>query len=278
MKRFLALLLCAILLLTALPVSALAAKAEPADLWEQITAIENRAAARRGADTVESRTALYSGLVDQIVEVVENSEFYVPGTLERHGNFFFWVDTNGDPNGYSPNLRAKLSLGAIPGADPEDFAATEVVDYRGRGGSPASINIAAFQPYIGIDSSFTAQYENRCNALAAATGGTGTTYKTNNANINNLGLALSTCGVVIFDSHGTTDYDNGSWSNPDYTSRANDSYLCLTTGTGITAEDKQSTQGQFGTYYHAFNSGGTWCVDGTAMSNHMTTDAPNSMV
>ena len=278
MKRWIALLLSLVLIISVIPVSyARPAESAPAeDVWETIQAIEDRLDSRVSCTDLNARTAAYSGAVEEIIAAVTSSSTYVPGSLERHGNFFFWLDKNGDPNGYSPSLRARMRSGAVPGADAEDFAATEVVDYRSKGGYAGSMDVAAFQPYIGIDSSFTAQYENRCKAIAQATGGVGTTYKTNNANINNIGLALSTCGVVIFDSHGTTDYED--YYNEDYTTQANSSYLCLTSGTGITTQDKQSAQGEFGTYYHAFNSGGTWCIDGTAMANHMTTDSPNGML
>ena len=62
MKRLFALLLCAVLFLTMLQVSALAAG--PADIWEQISAIETRAAARRGASTLETRTEAYRESLD----------------------------------------------------------------------------------------------------------------------------------------------------------------------------------------------------------------------
>ena len=280
MKKWFAIILACILTFSSLPMGS-AARQEPEqarDIWDIIAEIEDSAVPEGCEISVAERTASYNASVDEIIEAVMASPDYVPGSLERHGNFFFWLDTEGDPNGYSPSLRARQRSSEIPGADPEDYAAIESVSYAAKGGSAGSMDVAAFQPYIGIDGSFTAQYENRCNAIAQKTGGTGTTYKTSQANINNIGLALSTCGVVIYDSHGTTDYDNGSWSNPDYTTYANCSYLCLTSGTGITAEDKQSATGDFGTYYHAFQSGSTWCVDGTAMANHMTSDSPNGIL
>ena len=275
MKKFIALILALILTLSVSPLAfaSFQGGAQQRDIWEMISDIEQNAARKTRANNVESLTEAYRNAVDEMIEAVEASADYVPGTLERHGNFFFWVDAKGDPNGYSPSYRAKRQIGAIPGA--VVGGTTEVVNYGVKGGSPASIDVAAFQPYIGIDSSFTAQYETRCNAIAQATGGVGTTYKQSNANVNNLGIALDSCGVVIFDSHGTTDYDG--WN--DYTSQANSSYLCLTTSTGITNADKSSAQGEFGTYYHAFSlGGGDWAVDGTAITNHMNGTAPNSLV
>ena len=278
MKRFLALLLCAILLLSMFPVSA-AAKSGPEDLWKQITELEDRAAAVRGATTVESRAAAYSGVVDRIIELVENSANFVPDSIIRHGDFFYWDEADGTACGYSPRLRAQIREGADPNADPEAYAGVETVSYSDKGGWPSSTSVAAFQPYIGIDSSFTAQYETRCNTLAQALGGTGTTYKTNNATIDNIANAIQTCGVVIFDSHGDTDYASGS----DYTSRANTSYICLQNGDGITAEDQVYVTGPYGQYRHAYYGGSYgsmkyYMVDGTAISNHMTGTSPNGLL
>ena len=87
--------------------------------------------------------------------------------------------------------------------------------------------------------------------------------------------------MVIFDSHGDTDYYT---STGDYTSRANTSYLCLQNGEGITDADKTTVTGEFGSYKHAYYAGSSsdgmriYCVDGTAIANHMHTAAPNSLL
>ena len=163
MKRLLALLLTLALMLSLLP-SAIAAapKAQERDIWDVISEIEAHAATRANAADADSLTAAYSGTVDEIIEAVTSSSSYVPGTLERHGDFFFWVDAKGDPNGYSPRLRAELRANAIPGADPDALGATKTVSFEEKGGWAGSVDVAAIQPYIGIDSSFTAQYENEC--------------------------------------------------------------------------------------------------------------------
>ena len=279
MKRIFALLICAILLLTMFPVSALAVDAEPADIWEQIAALEEKAAAKRGAVTLEARAAAYSGIVDRIIALVEGSETFVPGSIVRHGDFFYWDETDGTACGYSPRLRAEIREGADPKADPEAYAAIDTVSYGEKGGYPQSTTVSAFQPYVGIDSSFSAQYENRCNAIAQALGGTGTTYKTTNATIDNIAQALETSAVVIFDSHGDTDYASGY----DYTSRANTSYICLQSGTGITTADQATVQGPYGSYKHAYYAGSYgqmhyYCVDGTAITNHMSEESPNGLL
>ena len=96
-----------------------------------------------------------------------------------------------------------------------------------------------------------------------------------NANVNNIASTMEQCGLVIFDSHGTTDYEG---SNEDYTSRANSSYLCIETTTGITEQDVEPQQGPYDTYYHCMKGSGYANIDGTCIANHMTKDAPHSLL
>ena len=280
MKRILAILLTLLMLLSLLPASVLAATEErTTDVWEEILQLEDQVGSFRRAKDTESRAAAYAEIVPQIIEIVESSENYVPGSIIRHGDFFYWDETDGTACGYSPRLRAQLREGAQPDADPEAFAEISTVSYADRGGWPGSTKVAAFQPYIGIDTSFTAQYENECKSIAQALGGTATTYKTTNATIDNIAQAIESSAVVIFDSHGDTDYASGN----DYTSRANTSYICLQSGTGITSEDQDTVTGPYGSYKHAYYAGGYgsmkyYCVDGTAISNHMTGTSPNGLL
>ena len=65
--------------------------------------------------------------------------------------------------------------------------------------------------------------------------------------------------------------------------KANTSYLCLQSGTGLTTADQQRVTGTYGTYYHAYNAGSDgsmkyYCVDGTAIANHMEKAAPNNLL
>ncbi len=282
MKRLLLLLLALALLLALVPAVFAAEsepESEPEDLWQQITAIEDRAAAR--AESTETRVRAYASVVDTIVAAVEQSADYTPGSLERHGDFFFWRSADGTPNGYSPRLRARIRENGNPDVDPEAFAGVETTSYAVRGGGPAARNVAVFQPYYGLDSSFTNQYPEEGKAIAKYTGGSSTTYTTTSATIDNIAAALESCSVVIFDSHGDTDYADED--TEDYTSRANTSYLCLQTSTGITDADHTLVQGPYGSYYHAYYAGyyGSmkyYCVDGTAIANHMTGTAPHNML
>ena len=292
MKRFLAILL----IIAMLPIPAtFAQKAEPtvipeeaydavyADVWEDIEDIETaKIVAKRGRNASADD---YAAIVDDVIAAVEASDTFVEGSIHRNGAFFTWKTTEGVACGYSPRLRAQIRNTAIKDADPEDYADIETTSYAVRGGSPSAKNVAVFQPYYGLDSSFTTTYPNEAKAIAQATGGTATTYKTSAATIDAIADALESCAVVIFDSHGDTDYYSMT-DKYDFVSRANTSYICLQSGAGLTTADMADVTGTYGTYNHAYY-GGTdyenpsmkyYCVDGTVIANHMEKSAPNSML
>ncbi|MBQ6280713.1 MAG: hypothetical protein IJK69_01480, partial [Oscillospiraceae bacterium] len=279
MKKWIALLLAVLLTTSLFPtVTAAKAEADSSDIWAEIARIEDGAINARTVQT-EAAAAAYAANVDKIIAAVEASDAYVPGSIIRHGDFFYFTTTDGQVNGYSPRLRAKIRGAKATGADPEAVSGVETTSFGTRGGWPGSKNVAVFQPYYGLDSSFTTQYSNEGVSIAQATGGTSTTYKTNNATVDAIADAIETCGVVIFDSHGDTDYANGY----DYTSRANTSYICLQSGTGLTSADQAAVTGPYGTYHHAYYAGSNggmryYCVDGTAISNHMEGNSPNGLL
>lgn len=289
MKRILAILL----VLAMLPIPAtFALDAEPsaepitqeaydavtADIWQTIEAIEETEVVAKRGKTAGADS--YAAIVDDVIAAVEASDTFVEGSINRNGDFFTWETTEGVVCGYSPRLRARIRANAVEGADAEDYAGVEVTSYATRGGSPSSVDVAVFQPYYGIDSDFTTQYVNEAKSIAQATDGTIKTYKTTNATIDAIANALESCGVVIFDSHGDTDYYT---RYGDYTSQANTSYLCLQSGTGLTTADQTQVTGTYGSYYHAYDAGSYgnmhyYCVDGTAIANHMDQTAPNSLL
>ncbi len=279
MKKWIALLLAVLLTTSLFPtVTAAKAEADSSDIWAEIARIEDGAINARTVQT-EAAAAAYAANVDKIIAAVEASDACVPGSIIRHGDFFYFTTTDGQVNGYSPRLRASIRGAKATGADPEAVSGVETTSFGTRGGWPGSKNVAVFQPYYGLDSSFTTQYSNEGASIAQATGGTSTTYKTNNATVDAIADAIETCGVVIFDSHGDTDYANGY----DYTSRANTSYICLQSGTGLTSADQAAVTGPYGTYHHAYYAGSNggmryYCVDGTAISNHMEGNSPNGLL
>ena len=231
----------------------------------------------------------YAALVPQVMEKVEASATYVPGTLQRNGNFLVWQTTVGIPCCYSPRMEAELH-NTENDPTPAEIAAAEaradaiLEEFAEiQGGFPSSINIGLIQPYWEstsnyADSSFNGYsptYKSLWQGLQTATGGQGIRYSMYNANVDNIANTMEQCGLVAFDSHGTTDYDG--WGG-DYVSQANSSYLCLITNTGVTSQDTQPQQGPYGTYYHCMKGSGYAYVDGTCIANHMDQNAPHSFL
>ena len=111
MKRLLVLLLALSMLLSALPAAAAEKEINSDEIWETISEIEDqKIRPKRGtAATAED----YAAIVDDVIEAVEASDSYREGTIERHGDFFFWETLDGEPNGYSPRLRAQIRKSAV---------------------------------------------------------------------------------------------------------------------------------------------------------------------
>ena len=230
----------------------------------------------------------YIDLVPQVISAIESSETYVPGTLRQNGFFLVWETTVGIPCCYDPHMEAELNNtendpapAEIAKAEEQAAALAEAVSTRGGGSS--SLSIGLIQPYWAssgnyADSSFnnySPSYKAMWSSLAEATGGSAIRYTMTDATVDNIASALEQCGIVIFDSHGATDYNGG---NGDAASQANTSYLCLTTSVGLNTEDTAAQEGPFGTYYHAIAGLRYAYVDGTAIANHMSKNAPNSLL
>ncbi len=237
----------------------------------------------------------YAALVPSVIEAIEASGTYVEGTLQQNGNFLVWMTTSGIPCCYDPRIEAELHKPAkytydeimAFEADAERWGAelgsAISASTSAAGHSPTSTSIGLIQPYWEssssyADSSFTSYspyYKTMWQNLYGATGGTGVRYSMTNATVDNVAKAIQQCGLVIMDSHGTTDY---SGSSGDYTSRANSSYLCLTTSSGITSADTQAKSGTYGTYYDCLKGSGYAYVNGQCIANHMTANAPGSLL
>ena len=275
------------MMLSLLPTGVIAAKNEKAfeitpeataiineDVWSVIDAYEDENVVAKRGGKVSAKD--FAKISYEIEELVKKTDTYVEGSINRNGEFFTWETTEGIVCGYSPELRYRersIDRSVMKG---ENITTTS---YATKGGTPSGKNVYLISPYYNdsysADSSFTNQYKNEGKSIASATGGTFTQYGYTAATVTNVAKAIQSGAVVLFDSHGITDYSSGE----DYVSKANSSYLCLNTGTGITSSDMAAVSGTYGTYYHAFNGGSsTYCVDGTAITNHMTAKAPNSIV
>ncbi len=282
MKRFLALLL-ALTMITGLMPTVFATGDEDvivyteedyvtADLlWEKVNAKE---------DEMKNKKATVKQTTEAIVAEITSSPYYAENTLIRNGEYIFWETVDGIPCGYSPRL-SRIGAEATP-LEGYDIASAPTVltsTATKRGGYPNAKDVYLIQPYYGLDDSFTTQYVEEAERIAQVTGGTATTYRTTAATIDVVAEAMESGAVIIFDSHGDTDYVNGE----DSVSQANSSYLCLQVGTGLTSKDYEVETGAFGTYYHAFYGGSYkelryYCVDGTAIANHMDKKGQNSFL
>ena len=226
--------------------------------------------------TAEKRGKSDAENAQSVAQKVADNELYVDGTLRWNGEDRFTFETTlGVTCGYSARLReigrnAKRDEAAM--LEPE----VQAVSYAGRG--QAVKDVYLIEPYYGIDSDFSKQYQNEAISLAETTAGAYHLYAREAATIDAVAEAIEEGAVVIFDSHGETDYAAGT----DYTSGATTSYILLQTGEGLTDADyalDESTD-----TYHAVNygsvGGGMYCyaVDGTCIANHMDKSAPNSLL
>ena len=252
------------------------------DVFASISQIEQSSAQTKGG-IGHLKEQDYIKMLPQVIEAIESSETYKKGTLQQNGSFLVWQTTVGIPCCFDPRMEAELQGYNVNMTDAEIEEENRQNEMAVRGGTPTSTKIGIIQPYWDSstnydDSAFlnySPDYKSMWQKLYTATGGTGMRYSMGNATIDNIAKTIEECGLVIFDSHGTTDY---SGSNGDYTSRANCSYLCLSTNTGVTTADTTAKQGQFGTYYDVMKGTGYAYVSGTAIANHMTKNAPHSLL
>ena len=258
------------------------------DVFAKIEEVREQAAAVCGG-IGHLRKADYVAMIPAVIEAVESSETYVPGSLQANGYFLVWETTTGIPCCYSPRMEAELhrtdddpTQAERDAAEAEAEAMLEAYD-RMSGGLPGSAAIGLIQPYWESnddyeDATFTEYspyYKAMWQNLQSASGGPGIRFSMKNATVDNIASAMEQCGLVMFDSHGDTDYYG---DDEDYTSRANCSYLCLTTSAGITSQDTARQEGPFGTYFHCLKGPDYAYVSGTCIANHMHQDAPHSLL
>ncbi len=279
MRRWIALALTAIFVFC-LSAPAAAQSPSPGSVgsWEALGKIEAEQAVQCPPQAREALAAAYAQAIPRMIQAVQAAPDYVPGSLERHGDFFFWRSTDGRANGYSPSLRAELARDEA-GTEPlpsQPHAARSETD-----NIPETRDVGVFIPYSGSYYFYPENCIREGQRLARSTGGSLQVYTAENATVDNLASALSGCGILLINSHGRTDYERGM----DQSSRANSSYICLPSSEGVTEADQRPVNGPYGTYYHAFYAGPSedfdeeyYCVDGTCIANHMGGQAPHSMV
>ena len=288
-KRLLALLLMLAMVFSLLPAMTFAAEDEmpqvdyitaeddalvEADVLSDIDSYFDLSAKRDGELTL----ADYVAASDDLKALVQESDTYVEGSLVERGDGFFWQTTAGITCGYFPKDRYEADQRVATKAVNTSSLATW--NYA----NATSKDVCLVAPMYSEDTTFTDQYVKEALSIAEALGGTAYGLIDTAATVTAIGQALEKCGVVIFDSHGNTDwgyFEGGSdgTGEADCVTQANTSYLCMSTGTGMTTADCAYVTGNFGTYPHAYkDSYGNYVADGTAFANHMNGNAPGSLL
>ena len=263
-KRVVAILL-SLVLVTALLPAPMQAQAEElsqqaytvADaVFAQIDAMEEQPARRNASQTQ---------LSDAAAELVMASDSYVEGSLERNGDSFTWWTEQGICCIYSPRMRKIREEMKAPENTQQDLIVNEPVATRG--GSPMGHQVYLVGPYYGYDGSFSDQYRKEAHRIASAIGDTDgyTLYSGTAATVDKVAEAVANGAVVIFDSHGLTDYENGH----DCVTGATNSYLCLTSTEGLTSKDYAD-----GAVYYDYGV----CINGATIANHMQKNSPGGIV
>ncbi len=226
------------------------------DVFAQIDAME---------DAPAKKNATQTQLTDEAIKLVMASSNYVEGSLERNGDAFTWWTDEGIRCAYSPRMRKIQEEMVAPENPIADGIYNEPAAVKG--GWPSGNQVYLIAPYYGYDDSFTDQYKNEAKAIATAIGDTDgyTLYSGTAATVDTVAKAMENGAVVIFDSHGNTDYENGY----DYVTGATSSYLCMKSTSGLTDADYAD-----GALYY---SDGIW-INGATIANHMTKQSPSGLL
>ena len=130
------------------------------DVFAMIAEVEASAARPMGGQS-RMTEADYKAIVPEVVQAIESSATYVPGTLQQNGSFLVWETTTGMPCCYDPRMEAELhntvndpSPAEIARAEEEAQAMLETF-YNTRGGSAGSTKIGLIQPYWESSSSYS---------------------------------------------------------------------------------------------------------------------------
>ena len=227
-------------------------------VFEAIADMEAAPAKRNATQTQKTNAA---------IKIVEASDSYAEGSLERNGDVFTWWTEDGIRCMYNPRMQ-KLR----ENMKPENMVSQAVNEPTAtRGGTPSGKQVYLIGPYYGADENFGAQYRIEAREVAQAIGDTDgyTLYSGKAATIDKVAEAVSNGAVVFFDSHGTTDYQSNTDAE-DYVTGATTSYMCLSTQEGLTSADYN-----LGALY---GHGGDAYVNGAVIASHMKKESPNGIV
>ncbi len=269
-KRLLSLVLVLALLVPIMP----AASAQPEEptaadyaqadgLFAQIEAMENAPSKKNASQTAITNAA---------EALVKRAPDYAAGSLERNGNVLTWWTEGGIHCTYNPYMRQKREQMVTPENPLPSGIYNEPTATKG--GWPTGSDVYLIGPYYGLDANFSNQYKNEARDIAAAIGDADgyTLYSGTSATVDKVAEAISKGAVVIFDSHGSTDYVN-PMDEYDYVTGANNSYLCLSTTSGLTTQDYDD-----GALYAYYDGGVDAFINGRVIANHMTAQSPAGLL
>ena len=229
-------------------------------IFEDVYTVAEEEPMQRSADDPIQRIYDYLGSADGVKD----------GSVTLNGDgCVFWQTEDGITCSYSTQIQEIMD--SVQPVEEDDTPDIQTESFTARG-TQHGADVYLFQPYYGLDGSFTQQYQTEAARIASAANGTYYYYKTEAATVDAIADAIEEGGVIIFDSHGSTDYDNGK---DDYTSKATTSYLCIQSGEGLTEADYADK--------HAVYSGGSgrmkyYQIDGTVIANHMDRTANNGLL
>ena len=260
LKRLFGLALAVLMVLAIIPTASIAAgidyqltEAEGMKRWDDVWAVldpvEEEMMAR-GATRVEVTYAVYQAAL--------NCPLIDKGSITDLSDNEFTFTTDGMLGGYNYRVR---NYDKAPARQTNYTTVAETVSRITETKNAPTNNakdVLLVGPYYGSDSSFTDQYKNEANSIAAATGGTRTMLSGSQATGPNIASNYHDKAVVIYDSHGNC------------ISSKQTSYLDLTTGTGLTTTDYNNGW--------AYNGGSFYGIDGRYIQNHATGTITNTFV
>ena len=118
--------------------------------------------------TAARRDASADGRTQAICDYLNAQDAVVPGSVETSGERINWMTEQGIACAYSPRLE-QIAAAAEPTAD--DTPDVQTRSYAARG-TQHGRDVYLFQPYYGVDRSFTEQYQKEAQRVAQASEGT----------------------------------------------------------------------------------------------------------
>lgn len=277
-KRLASFLLTIALLVTLLPATLVSA-AEPemtgadfdaaGEIFDEVYAL---------AETTEKKIGDNDeALVEAVYAYVQEADGILEDTIVCENGAVKWRTEAGLYCIFTPTMYHKISNMEAPDED-NDAPETQVIyndnpALKSTTTTNSARDVYVIGPFYGIDSSFGSTYSNVAKTIASKTGGNVYIKSGRSVTVDVIADALQKGAVVMFDSHGGTDSNEG-WS-------ASYSYLCLNHNGDYSQQGLMSLGLTYDEYWSddvALFGGTVYGVTGKILANHMTGNAPNNFV